>query len=89
MGWEGPFRDDGSGPFGAIVADARASGILWVNSAGNEGQTHWSGTYTRAAPSQWSPSGDIGNTFIWPDGAEICGFLKWDEWPAGVSDFDL
>ena len=37
----------------------------------------------------WSPNGDVGNTFIWPDGSEICGFLKWDEWPAGVSDFDL
>src|SRR4029450_5413225 len=38
---------------------------------------------------QWSPNGDIGNTFIWPDGSAICGFLKWDEWPAGRSDFDL
>ena len=30
-----------------------------------------------------------GNTFVWPTVTEICGFLKWDEWPAGVSDFDL
>ena len=37
----------------------------------------------------WDETGDVGNTFVWPDGAEICGFLKWDEWPAGVSDFDL
>jgi subtilisin family serine protease len=90
MGWEGPFRDDGAGPVDAIVADAQANGILWVNSAGNEAETHWSGTY---APNgelhQWSASGDIGNTFVWPDGTQICGFLKWDEWPAGVSDFDL
>jgi subtilisin family serine protease len=90
MGWEGPYRDDGGGPVGAIVADARANGILWVNSAGNEGQTHWSGTYaSNGSVHQWSPSGDVGNTFIWPDGAVICGFLKWDEWPVAVSDFDL
>jgi subtilisin family serine protease len=90
LGWEGPYRDDGSGPIGAIVADARANGIIWVNSAGNEAQTHWSGAYaSNGFVHQWSPSGDIGNTFVWPDDGVICGFLKWDEWPAGVSDFDL
>jgi hypothetical protein len=90
MGWEGPFRNDGSGALGAIVADARAGGILWVNSAGNEGDAHWMGTYTdRGGVHAWDANGDIGNTFVWPDGSEICGFLKWDEWPAGVSDFDL
>ena len=90
MGWEGPFRNDGSGTIGAIVADARASGILWVNSAGNEGDTHWTGTYAdRGGVHAWDANGDVGNTFVWPDGSEICGFLKWDEWPAGVSDFDL
>ena len=89
-GWQGPFRNDGSGPIGAIVADARANGILWVNSAGNEGQTHWSGSYAADGDFHvWNPNGDMGNTFIWPDGEAICGFLKWDEWPAGVSDFDL
>jgi subtilisin family serine protease len=90
LGWEGPYRDDGSGPIDAIVADARANGILWVNSAGNEAQTHWSGTYaSNGFAHQWSASGDIGNTFVWPNGEAICGFLKWDEWPGGVSDFDL
>jgi Subtilase family len=90
LGWEGPYRDDGGGPIGAIVADARASGILWVNSAGNEAQTHWSGNYSASGNlHRWSSNGDIGNSFIWPDGEVICGFLKWDEWPAGVSDFDL
>ena len=89
MGWEGPFRNDGSGAVGAIVADARASGILWVNSAGNEGESHWMGTYAGGGLHAWDANGDVGNTFIWPDGSVICGFLKWDEWPAGVSDFDL
>jgi subtilisin family serine protease len=89
-GWEGPYRDDGGGPVSAVVADARASGILWVNSAGNEAMTHWSGSYTPNGSWQmWSPNGDMGNSFIWPNGMEICGFLKWDEWPSGISDFDL
>ena len=90
LGWEGPYRNDGGGEVGAIVADARASGILWVNSAGNSAQTHWSGSYNPSGNAHvWGGDGDQGNTFVWPNGAEICGFLKWDEWPAGVSDFDL
>ena len=89
-GWQGPFRNDGSGPIGAIVADARANGILWVNAAGNDAQTHWSGPYNSGGGLHlWSPSGDLGNTFVWPNDSDICGFLKWDEWPSGVSDFDL
>jgi subtilisin family serine protease len=91
MGWEGPYRDDGSGPIGAAVADARANGILWVNSAGNEAQTHWSGTYVADGPPvhRWDPNGDVGNSFVWPNDSDICGFLKWDEWPSAKSDFDL
>ena len=90
MGWEGPFRNDGGGTIGAIVADARASGILWVNSAGNEADSHWTGTYNASSGLHaWDANGDLGNTFVWPDGSDICGFLKWDEWPAGISDFDL
>ncbi|HEU5206601.1 MAG TPA: S8 family serine peptidase [Gaiellaceae bacterium] len=91
VGWEGPHRDDGTDPIGAIVSDARANGILWVNAAGNEAQTHWSGTYVPAGPPvhRWDPNGDVGNSFIWPNDSAICGFLKWDEWPAAASDFDL
>jgi subtilisin family serine protease len=91
VGWEGAFRNDGTDPFSALVADARASGILWVNSAGNEADTHWSGTFNGGGDvvHDWSPSGDEGNTFVWPNNSEICGFLRWDEWPRATSDFDL
>ena len=88
-GWEGPFRNDGTDRYSQIVASARASGILWVNSAGNEGESHWSGTYNPSGRAHMWANGDFGNTFVWPNGTEICGFLRWDEWPQGVSDFDL
>jgi len=84
-------RGDASGPLAAIVADARAAGILWVNAAGNEAQTHWAGTYTDANGDglhEFAP-GDIGNTFAFPNGSVVCGALKWDEWPVAASDFDL
>ena len=38
MGWFGPDRGDGTGPIGAVVSDARAAGILWVNAAGQRGR---------------------------------------------------
>lgn len=85
-------RGDGSGAAGAVVSDARSSGILWVNSAGNEAMTHWSGTYSDPDADgvhEWNSGDDEGNTFIWPDQSVICGVLKWDEWPAAKSDFAL
>ncbi len=92
MGWFGPDRGDGSGPIGAVVNDARSAGILWVNAAGNEATTHWSGTFNDPNGDgfhEFRSDGDLGNSFIWPNNSEICGTLKWDEWPSGVSDFDL
>jgi subtilisin family serine protease len=87
----GRGTNDPSDPLDAIVADAQANGILWVNSAGNDAFTHWSGTFTDANAdgyTEFAP-GDEGNTFLWPDGLVVCGFLRWDEWPNATSDFDL
>jgi hypothetical protein len=39
---DGPF--DGTGETAQTVDAARAAGILWINSAGNYGQRHWSGS---------------------------------------------
>ena len=57
-------------------AEASAAGILWVNSAGNRGQQHWSGAWS-------DPDGnnshnffgaDEGNSLeLYPD-EEICGY---------------
>jgi len=91
MGWFGPSRGDGTGYIGSLVEDARANGILWVNSAGNEAETHWSGTFTGGDDPvhDWAADGDEGNSFFWPNDSVICGLLKWDEWPVATSDFDL
>src|SRR5262249_19216142 len=46
VGWYGTGRGDGSfigTTPDAIVADARAHGVLWINAAGNDAQRHWSG----------------------------------------------
>jgi subtilisin family serine protease len=90
-GFYNASRGDGGGSIGAIVDSARAAGILWVSSAGNDAQTHWSGAFadTNGDRVHEFGAGDIGNTFLFPDRSVVCGFLKWDEWPAARSDFDL
>jgi hypothetical protein len=93
LGWTATSRGDGSGAAGtpdAIVADAAANGILWISSAGNDGQRHWSGTYTDNGYG-WNDfgDGDIGNTFYLPSGYQMCAGLKWDSWPASAQDYDL
>jgi hypothetical protein len=94
VGWFNTSRGDGTGgpltPDG-IVADARANGILWVNSAGNAGQAHWGGIFSDPDGDDlhnWVPA-DFTNTITAPAGREICAFLKWDSWPTTRNDYDL
>jgi subtilisin family serine protease len=86
-------RGDGSSLSGQVVTDARSNGILWVNAAGNEAQTHWMGTFAdanRDGFNEFDPAtGNEVNGFWWPRNSTICGFVTWDEWPAARSDFDL
>src|SRR5262249_11442567 len=89
----GSCGDGGGGPGtpGATVADARAHGILWVNSAGNNAQTHWSGTWTDTNGDDVLDfaSGDEGNTVVIASGETACAALSWDAWPVTSQDFDL
>ena len=85
-------RGDGvSGIPGTVVADARNSNILWINSAGNSAQRHWVGTWNDPNANaffNFSPT-DEGQTVIVDRGDDFCAFLKWDEWPVAANDFDL
>ncbi|MGH2462394.1 MAG: S8 family serine peptidase [Candidatus Limnocylindria bacterium] len=92
--WFNTSRGDGSGAIGtpdAIVADARANGILWVNAAGNHAQRHWSGTFSDPNANFWhqftvtDELDDIGIAA----GGGVCVFLKWDDWPASSQDYDV
>lgn len=89
-------RGDGApipGTLAGTVADARQAGILWVNSAGNYAEEHWSGTFadTSVPPNgfhNFTPTSDGNGVFIGHN-ESYCAFLKWDEWPVAVSDYDL
>jgi hypothetical protein len=95
VSWFDTSRGDGSGAAGtpdAIVADARAHGILWVNSAGNDGLDHWAGSFTPAASDpQLNDFGSdhVENQVVIDAGEQACVALKWDDWPVTSEDFDL
>jgi putative cell wall-binding protein/subtilisin family serine protease len=93
VAWFNSSRGDGSGGPGtpdAIVADAAANGILWVNAAGNYAMSHWSGTFADdgAGWTLFVPGSDY-NQFYLPAGAGMCADLKWDSWPVTSQDYDL
>ena len=95
VSWFNSARGDGTGGPGtpdATAADARASGILWVNAAGNQAGTHWTGTFVDdGSADHWNlfAPGDVGNGFFLGAGATACAFLKWDDWPGSDQDYDL
>lgn len=94
VAWLNTSRGDGTGVAGspdAIVADARAQGVLWVNAAGNYGEEHWSGGFSDADTDgtnfhDFGPGDETNEVFLFEGG---CVFLKWDDWPASDQDFDL
>lgn len=94
IGWYNTARGDGTGGAGtpdAIVADAHANGVLWINAAGNAAQQHWSGSFTDANGNGVHEfvGSDETNTVTINAGKTVCGFLKWDSWPTTGQDFDL
>ena len=93
MSWVNSSRGDGTGSAGSpdwTAARAREAGILWVNAAGNEAETHWSGSFVDDGTG-WNlfAPGNIGNGFYLDTGGTVCAFLKWDNWPGSAQDYDL
>lgn len=80
---------DGSGPDALLVDQLVNDGILWVNSAGNCGYTHYRGTFTDQDGDgyhEFAPGDEMMEVI--PDGRAIF-VLNWDEWRDTKSDFDL
>jgi hypothetical protein len=95
VSWFDTSRGDGTGGAGtpdAIVADARANGVLWVNAAGNYGYDHWAGYFDPDASNPiYNDFGSDGPSeqFDVPAGGNSCALLKWDGWPVTTDDYDL
>jgi subtilisin family serine protease/flagellar basal body-associated protein FliL len=81
-------RDD-TGPAAQMVDQVVAQGVLWVNSSGNTGTSHYRGKFTDTDGNgyhEFAP-GDEYMGFS-PDGTATLA-LNWDDWKNGTQDFDL
>lgn len=92
--FEGP--GDGTSPHQfstyALVDRAASGGALWVNAAGNEGQTGWVGAWTDGDGDrvlEWS-AGDERNSVTLGAREPIIVAIRWaDPWGASTNDYSL
>ena len=82
---------DGGSSYGA-VNQAIAAGALWVNAAGNLGDSGWTGAWTDANANGWLEfaNGDERNSVTLAAGQDITVAIRWaDPWGASSNDYDL
>jgi len=91
MGFNLGGPGDGTGIVNDIVADARSSGITWVQAAGNNALSHWMGPFSDNGFGwhQFSGSSDW-NAIAAFTGDHITLELKWDDpWGTSGNNYDL
>jgi hypothetical protein len=91
VAWFGTGFDDGTGPICDIANNAYDNGILWVNAAGNYGNTHYQATMTDSngdKKHEFAP-GDEALSFHANAGATIEIIMDWDAYPYTYDDYDL
>ena len=86
LGWYNTNFYDGTGTIADTARRAISGGILWVNAAGNEAESHWEGIFTDGNSDGWL---DQNVTLYASTGSEIVLFLTWNDWPQASSDYDL
>ena len=92
--FEGP--GDGTSPYSnslyALVDQAVAGGALWVNAAGNAGDSGWTGPWTDADANGWldfAPGVDV-NGMTLAAGEDVTVAIRWaDPWGASANNYDL
>ncbi|NLG49603.1 MAG: hypothetical protein GX552_05775, partial [Chloroflexi bacterium] len=101
LGW---FHEagDGTGYLSSIIAGVRSAGVLWVNAAGNERESHWRGLFTDTDgngfqdfnldgapyPVNFFGPGD-GRVYLIPAGTYLRVIARWSDWENVDQDLDL
>lgn len=92
IAWPGAAQPaDGTSNISGKVDQAKDSGILWINSAGNYAAGHWQGQFS-------DPDGNGWHNFQGSDESididilayqELEVWLSWDDWDDRLQDYDL
>src|SRR5690348_7877630 len=93
----GDSRGDGAGDAtsaAATVQAARKAGVLWIASAGNNGQDHWSGTFADSDRDGYTDlngttSTNESDAVVVPPGQSGTAYLTWDQWPQSSAPVTL
>jgi subtilisin family serine protease len=98
LGFYNATPGDGTGYLADLGRRARQAGILWITAAGNDGESHWGGTYYNADadPYHEFPGGNDVNCFSL-DGAtcaslflgEVNILVRWSDWANVNQNFDV
>jgi len=92
VGWFNFAFYDGTGTICDIAADARDHDIIWVNSAGNDADSHWQGSWYSPDGDWWldfSAGDEINDLGTISQNARIKIWMTWDAWPNDAEDYDL
>lgn len=98
VGWPGSSYGDGAGTVNEIIRRAERAGVVWVQAAGNYGNTHWTGMFNDPDGNGFHnfAGNDEGNTVFLRRGRpaeervfRIEVFLTWDDWDTYRQDYDL
>lgn len=91
LGWMGTGFGDGRGLACEIVDAAAERGILWVNAAGNEARSHYTGVWSDRDSDGWHDFSrdDEVLTVQAAAGDSIQVMLTWNDFPATAQNYDL
>jgi len=79
VGWWNAGDGKGTGPICADVKKAHDAGLIWCNSAGNDAENHWEGTFSDSDSDKWMNfSGTDEHLMVY--GSECYAYLNWDDW---------
>lgn len=84
---------DGTERQAQLVDSVAAQGILWVNSSGNEAQSHYRAPFTDSDGDglhEFAPGRELMPLYPYPDSPLIKIFLMWDDvWGQASQDYEL
>ena len=89
LGWNGLTRGDGTGIFADAVNYARGKGVLFVKSAGNEGDAHYAGTFADGNGNGWHEFAPGKETLRVTAADDLRVVLNWDAWSGERVNLDL